>query len=421
MENSFKNNMPWRIKIIIITLVFILLPTSFNVYANQSVFISEVNFAGSTRPDCKLCSYDKWIELYNPSQQAIDVSFWTLQFRESQDATNNLKFPPNTFIQAKSNYLVRNRYNGLTSTLSSANIQADAISGKVLRVSSNTAGQRRIQANLLNSTGQKISEFNLNESAISKLESETNLTSGSKFSIQFDPDNSGYKISEKTYFSNNYGNPKFSSGVLVDLDKTPELQVQPVVSPVNNLTPDSLTVNIVQPEIKVEVPSSTSSQIPVQANAQNPQVASLITSEVSPQISTQTTPQIIPQVITKDVIQNAPQATSQIAPMIAPTVQKNIIKNYNPTISPNHKLKLSEIAIPKVTISQILTDKQLLHDNTEQTTKFFYSTLEDKTNINLWPLVLLMLASIAYKKSKNHLKSLSFDNILTKNLSIASN
>jgi hypothetical protein len=209
--------------------------------------------------------------------------------------------------------------------------------------------------------------------------------------------------------------------VLVDLDKTPELQVQPVVSPVNNLTPDSLTVNIVQPEIKVEVPSSTSSQIPVQANAQNPQVASLITSEVSPQISTQTTPQIIPQVITKDVIQNAPQATSQIAPMIAPTVQKNIIKNYNPTISPNHKLKLSEIAIPKVTISQILTDKQLLHDNTEQTTKFFYSTLEDKTNINLWPLVLLMLASIAYKKSKNHLKSLSFDNILTKNLSIASN
>jgi len=470
--------MPWRIKIIIITLVFILLPTSFNVYANQSVYISEVNFAGSTRPDCKLCSYDKWIELYNPSQQAIDVSFWTLQFRESQDATNNLKFPPNTFIQAKSNYLVRNRYNGLTSTLSSANIQADAISGKVLRVSSNTAGQRRIQASLLNSTGQKISEFNLNESAISKLESETNFPSGSKFSIQFDPDNSAYKISEKTYFSNNYGNPKFSSGVLVDLDKTPEVQVQPVVSPVINLTPESSTVNIVQPEIKVEVPSSTSSQIPVQANAQqlinivsevaaqtapqitsqnNPQVASqtpveitspatpqtvpqetpqiisqntvlhnpqadpLVTSEVSPQIFTQTTPQIIPQVTTKEVIQNAPQTTPQIAPMITPTVQKNIIKNYNPTISPNHKLKLSEIAIPQVTISQILTDKQLLHDNTEQTTKFFYSTLEDKTNINLWPLVLLMLASIAYKKSKNHLKLISFDNILTKNLSIASN
>jgi hypothetical protein len=459
MENSFKKYMPWRIKIIItITLVFILLPTSFNVYANQGVYISEVNFAGSTRPDCKLCSYDKWIELYNPSQQAIDVSFWTLRFRESQDATNNLKFPPNTFIQAKSNYLVRNRYNGLTSTLSTANIQTDAISGKVLRVSSNTTGQRRVQASLLNSSGLKISEFNLNELEISKLENEASLTSNSKFSLEFNPNNSTYKISEKTYFSGNYGSPKFGSGALVDLDKASEVQVQPVVSPVINLTPESSTVNIVQPEIKVEVPSSVASQIPAQAPALQPvnivsqvaqqtapqmvsqntlQVASQINVEITPSATPQTVPQAPPQNISQaNVLQNpqaahlvtsevspkiSTQTTSQSAQLIIPTVQRNITKNYFPTIPSNHKLKLSEIAIPQTIITQISADKELLHDNIVQSTKFFYSTLEDKADINLWPLVLLMLASIAYKKSKTYLKPISFVNILTKNLSMASN
>lgn len=471
MENSFKSNMPWRIKIIIITLVFILLPTSFNVYADQSVYISEVNFAGSTRPDCKLCSYDKWIELFNPSEKAVDVSFWTLRFRESQDTTNNLKFPPNTFIQAKSNYLVRNRYNGLTSTLSSANIQADAISGKVLRVSSNTAGQRRIQASLLNSTGQKISEFNLNESAISKLEGKQNLIANNKFSIEFNPDNSSYEISEKTYFSNNYGSPKFGSGVLVDLDKIPEVQVQPAISPVVNLTPESSTVNIVQPEVKVEIPSSVGSQIPVQATAQQsinivsevapqttPQTAPQITAQnippYSPQTSIELTPQVNPQISPQDMLQissqnpkelnpqSAPQFTSEVLPQTTPQVipkisthgttqnpvlftPQDVINNISQT-SPimllDNKLTLSEIEIPQVFMAQNSADKlKLTNENIEQSAKPIYSTLEDKNNINLWPLVLIMLTGITYKKSKNHSKPISFVNVLTKNLSMASN
>jgi hypothetical protein len=474
MENSFKKNMPWRINIII-TLVFILLPTSFNVYANQSVFISEVNFAGSTRPDCKLCSYDKWIELFNPSHQAIDVSFWTLRFRESQDAANNLKFPPNTFIQAKSNYLVRNRYNGLTSTLSSANIQADAISGKVLRVSSNTPGQRRIQASLLNSTGQKISEFNLNEIAISKLENETNFPTDNKFSIEFNPDNSDYKISEKAYFASNYGSPKFGSGSMIDIDKIPEVELQPVASSIINLKPESPNINIANAEIKVEVNSSAAEKIPAQAPAQqptnivsevgpeitnqvtslnipqvipqntlditikptpqnisnpavlqNPQVAPLANPEVIPQ----PTPQVFPLTTSKDAAQITPNTTSKAASQITSqsiyndTLENILPVNFKiqediPTMTLNHKLKLSEINITHSDFARISVDQK--SESIEQITKPFYPNQEYKNNINLWPLVLLMLASIAYKKTKNYSKSLSFVNVLTKNLSIASN
>lgn len=310
------------------------------VSAKQTVYISEVNFAGSIRSDCNLCSYDKWIELTNPSEKAIDVSSWQLRFRESQAATNNLKFPPNTFIQAKSNYLVRNRYNGLVSTLSNANIQADAISGKVLRVSSNQSGQRKIQASLHNSSGQNISEINLNEQNLVFLEQAASLEASTKYSLSYNLASMKYEISTPIYFQNNYGSPKAGTGNLVDLD---DQQLSNEVQPVLEIKPEVITpnpvVNIVQApaQVVVEVPVPTS-QVTVAAPALSikPVAVELPSKQVASNSVTQTINETAPVISIPDTVASETPITIVNSENIAKDSFKNIIASQValPGISP---------------------------------------------------------------------------------------
>ena len=300
------------------------------VSAKQTVYISEVNFAGSVRSDCNLCSYDKWIELTNPSEKAIDVSSWQLRFRESQAATNNLKFPPNTFIQAKSNYLVRNRYNGLVSTLSNANIQADAISGKVLRVSSNQSGQRKIQASLHNNSGQNISEINLNEQNLVFLEQAANLEASAKYSLSYNLASVKYEISTPIYFQNNYGSPKAGTGNLVDLD---DQQLSAEVQPVLEIKPEVITpnpvVNVVQApaQVVVEVPVPTS-QVTVAAPVLSiePAEAELPSKQIASNTVTQTVTEAVPAIKLPQVVTS--EATN--SKVNSESIAKDSFKNVAP-------------------------------------------------------------------------------------------
>ena len=65
----------------------------------QTVFISEINWAGSS-----LSASDEWIELYNPTDEPIDLSNWTL----TGASTDPITLPEESIIESKATVVLSN-------------------------------------------------------------------------------------------------------------------------------------------------------------------------------------------------------------------------------------------------------------------------------------------------------------------------
>lgn len=86
------------------------------VFANplnhQNIQITEVNATGSVGGNCKndpsfanRCAFDKWVELKNISQEKVNISAYSLRFKDSSNHQNNV-FLPSFVLEAGQYFLV---------------------------------------------------------------------------------------------------------------------------------------------------------------------------------------------------------------------------------------------------------------------------------------------------------------------------
>jgi len=112
---------------------------------SQTIVINEVAWAGTAAN-----SADEWIELYNPSEEAVDLTGWTLTFGE---VTINLGTGVNTLLEPGGYFLLER-----TNDETVSDIDADLIYTKVL----NNDG---MLVELLDPTGEVVDTANAGQEA----------------------------------------------------------------------------------------------------------------------------------------------------------------------------------------------------------------------------------------------------------------
>ena len=188
-----------------------------NSNPNNSIFISEINYAGSTNPsNCKKilsarisCSSDKWVEIYNPGTQSVSLKGWKIgvgQRKNDPSLFASTFYLPNIGIKPKEAVVFANKNKNLTSTLDLANINYQ-VSGSLFGISNNTSGQKYLRVALINDE-KIVSERNIQNLDVIEKENNISQTKESKHTIIYDSSNSDPKFSlESTYYPLNFGNP----------------------------------------------------------------------------------------------------------------------------------------------------------------------------------------------------------------------
>jgi Lamin Tail Domain len=208
------------ISVLFISLFCFFPDSKVNAQAGSQVFISEINLAGSTRSRCLRCNRDKWVELRNPSNQAVSLAGWSLRTRGSKAKGDNIVFPSTVSIAPGEYYLIAYREKNLSSTLNLGGIQPDAYSGKIMNISNIWEnGGKYVNISLLDTNGLAVSAVKLGDGQTKSL--IDSMEKGSKYSIQ--PSGGSWVLSNSTYFTSNFGTPKSSlTPTGLDLDMVSE-------------------------------------------------------------------------------------------------------------------------------------------------------------------------------------------------------
>lgn len=205
------------------------------------IYISEVNYAGSTNPlGCKAsdstskvtCANDKWIEIHNTSDKDLDIQGFTVgvgkrtadpsAFASTFNITSSLIIPANGFI------VLLNKNSGLESTLKQGKFQYTSL-GSLFGISNNTPGNKYIRVAIIKN-GQTVSEVNIPD--VDSLEKSDNIkqSESQKTSLNFDEKNQPtFSLTE--YFPNNYGSPGLPFVTQKTVEKETNEKVDPVVVP----------------------------------------------------------------------------------------------------------------------------------------------------------------------------------------------
>ncbi len=190
-------------------------------HSNGSIIISEINYRGSVDANnCKSesvktsrCAFDKWIELYNPNNHEINLSGWTLRFKNSLEINNNLIIPKNenNAIKPKSYFLISYFEKNFISTFTKTGIESDLTSGKIRNISNRE--NKTIQIELLNPNQKNVFKVDFNRSNLIEAEKGLNLNTSS-YALEYDFNSSSpnvedrFKIANQTYYGQNFGTPK---------------------------------------------------------------------------------------------------------------------------------------------------------------------------------------------------------------------
>ncbi len=229
--------------------------------AEDSIYISEINYAGSM--DCNAvgrgatCANDKWIEIYNPSSEAVNLNQWTISMGRDLGSTNLNRVIPNISIQPKSYKILVNSDSRITSTLELSNTNYAKLSS-LYYISGNTSGDKYIGVGLKNTVGVIIDQKSLVNTEIQQL--EASKSQDAKHSIYFESKNGAAKLSTtSSYYPNNYGTPGTGSA----------FTQQPVTSPIsetNTVTAPVITSNpTIQNNISGATEIASTESIPAQA------------------------------------------------------------------------------------------------------------------------------------------------------------
>ncbi len=273
---------PILLKLTLLLIYPILSPITFPTvtFANtnsqlvSNLIISEINPFGSIGVNsCKVnnsntnrCSFDKWIEIYNPGPNSVNLNGWSLQFLESDQKINNLVFTSNILLPADSYFLISYKESQYQSVLNLANIKLGGITGKIRNLSNRETG--RIQVSLLNPQAQKVFTVNLRLQDFPDLEESLKLNR--RHSLEYTGQQ--WVVATNEFYPNNFGTPKNTVSLLnLDLDNQ---QVESLVTNtgiVNDSVPNhstaensatenanaNVTETVLQPAVKPDLQTQT--------------------------------------------------------------------------------------------------------------------------------------------------------------------
>jgi hypothetical protein len=178
---------------IIIGMLAILLPnlviktsanpnTNFNTQSNQNIFISEVSFGGSKAlNNCKsqiggeqqenliesMCNFDKWIELYNPTENAINLNGYRVVVQNGLSEILSGQIAPKSFlVLSNSNYKYQN-----TQKIEEDFVPQKPVKKEIENETENQTEDQKVK-NSFQSSSQKLPNSSQNNSQ--NLENKTN-------------------------------------------------------------------------------------------------------------------------------------------------------------------------------------------------------------------------------------------------------
>ena len=198
-----------RVFAVVVLFVLFLFPFITVKAENSPLLITEINYAGSVLPNnCKTvapsanrCGFDKWLEITNIGNSSINLSGWTLRFRQSLSANDNIPLPA-TLLPSGETFLVAYYEVNFVSALQTAGIIPNYYSGKI-RNMSNMENQM-VDIQLLDSNNSIIQSIFFNASDLSAFQSE--MEAGTKHSIELTNVNS-WAVAQQSFYEYNFGTP----------------------------------------------------------------------------------------------------------------------------------------------------------------------------------------------------------------------
>jgi Lamin Tail Domain len=180
--------------------------TNPSLYAENTVFISELNYNGSS-----INGGDKWLELYNPTTSPISLNGWKLTMpKSSKTGLINLTGS----IKSGQTYLVGIKNAKFTSNLSSSNISDYNITN-ISNTQPNETNYINVQ--LVNSNGAIVSQIVKNDTEVKNF--GISSKGNTKHSIECDAQ-AICSVSDKTYGTTgiDYGTPGLVATPLIRND-----------------------------------------------------------------------------------------------------------------------------------------------------------------------------------------------------------
>jgi hypothetical protein len=240
-DHKLKLNTTIQISVLLIILVLSIGTLQINTYASSDLIISEINPSGSVG-DCLECSYDKWVEIKNITNQNINLENYKLRFFNSTASEYNLNLDKG-LLQPNQTYLIANKRSSLKSILSIVGVTPNQISGKILYISNQENSS--VNVALINPAGSIIHNVNLNLNNFESTDTE-------KRSLEYV--DGIFVNSTKVLYGNNFGTPK--SSILLPIQQIEE--PKPQVATNNNILPNPS----LNPISSAPVPITNSSPIP---------------------------------------------------------------------------------------------------------------------------------------------------------------
>lgn len=353
-------------------LLFGLSLISINVSATTNhPIVTEINYQGSSHPQCQQCAFDKWIELYNPNPTPLSLDGYSLRFKNSQEPEQNLSLQGSS-INPYSYFLVANKRSGMDSLLPYVGINPNVISGKVLSVSNNQT--KSVNLTLLFNF-EIVQTVELGPTFFDQLVSSS---SDVRHSLEFI--NGRWIRSEYEYYAGNYGSPM---GVIATNKPKPEEPLPPITLPLPVI---STTSSVVQPTPQEIIPTN-----PIESPILEPLVENVIQHTPLPATSSQI---VVTQHYASEVI--SPQLSLHSA-------QNNIIgPQQNLILTPYHYLPSTEqVFVPfesnlqhiRDTSSSLIDQPDALHKGEE--VRPLQTSFDDYTIC-----LLLLLVLFSFKKYK---------------------
>lgn len=271
--------------VVILTIFLTILEISSNstqvLASSEAVFISEVSFAGSkANNNCKnnsdnsvtnLCNFDKWIELYNPSQTAVNLENWRIRLNGLNQKLSG-QIAANSFLVLSNgdyNYQARQKVTETWEPILESKEEKSQSSVKSQVFSSpnfdNSNGkiQSSQSSSVFNSLLKPLNSNSIPESEQSSKNSSTNTSNlplkSEKSSFQSSDNSSPNNVinsktaSQNPQIENNSKNNSQNLETKISFDNSQtKIQEKPILNFENG---KKLTIEIKNGEIKTKIPS----------------------------------------------------------------------------------------------------------------------------------------------------------------------
>ena len=167
----------------------------------QDIFISEVNYAGSLKSDnCKVtdtkfnCTFDKWVELFNPGKQILQLDSYSLLVGPDQKELHL-----SGEINPGQHFVIKNKNSSLNTALSNFDLEI----GFLQNLSS--------KDNHLVNLALKKGDIIIDNKSFSSGKFDPKQDSDSRYSVEFEGAFRAGTIAQQTYFQDtglsNFGTP----------------------------------------------------------------------------------------------------------------------------------------------------------------------------------------------------------------------